>query len=676
MTRQPVTHPRAARSLALRRRVCLLWSSFAVVALVGSGLWLSVGSSPVAAAALVGTYEGYSGTTGHGEGAGSFGPRVVLFEHVLTAGYSFRAVVKFSEDATLYGTNGFYTFWWECGGAAIGGSAGGELATGRQGLASVTVTAVGQSSTCLLIAQVNASTVFNSVIVQIYTGVTENPIPVTAPLPSLMPWTWPSATAGPYASSTPYPSATPTASLCVMPMASGMLGPPVLGTCGEPSPSPVASDAPDTIYTCGASWPQGECTVTVGEIAHGDVVHMTWLETTTTNTSQVEGSGLLFTDAYSQNGGGSWLPSAAGAYLVTDTACPMFQSWAMTGNVPDSHSCVSSAVWRNDRIGADRLVLRAHVGQFNGGEGAHAWTVTAHVWIVPEAEANASPSPSPSPSPLGECFYPLPVGQDGPLAPRPCASGEAPGHVSGGECLYRTPLGQFGPPAPRVCGPGELPGTYGTDGGGASNDTQPNCTESWVVGSTLPRCGGTPAPGMGGGYGDVDWPLSHYACLGGKPGYLAGVATSWTAFPGLTLDIGAYFEWIGSGLGWLVGVGQNALAYLWDVAADFVVPCPLTLGQSFSTFTDTFRSGPFGTVAGTSSSVAGALAGGAAVPFQSFHVLGATIAVPLGSIADAAAPVRPYLAPLVWLGIALRALWMIGAAVRAPGPTGPTGAGP
>jgi len=589
---------------------------------------------------------------GHGEGSGAFGPRVVLFQHVLTAGLSFRGIVKFSEDQTLYGEWGSFAFWWECDGSAVGGSAGGKL-TGRQGLASVTVTAVGQSSDCLLIAQVTGSTVFNSVIVQIYTGVTDNPIPVTAPNPSLMPWTWPSAAPG--ASSTPYPSATPTASLCIMPMASGMLGPPVPGTCGEPSPSPSPSASPDdgrvlfTAHEAVGYYGESVVALPVGEDLTGHVVHF---EVQVTYSSG--GASMAYIE-YRLSKDGS--RGGLGCGVLTEGAQSVGGPWSEYCTIPDgAHGGGVIPIYVEFNIAS------------NGGSGVVSG------WVrVTDTDASPSPSPSPSPSAsasLGECFYPLPAGELGPLAPRPCASGEAPGSVALGECFYRTPVGQFGPPAPRVCGPGELPGTYGTDGGGTANDSQPECTLSWVVGSTLPRCGGTPGPGMGGGFGDVNWPLSGYSCVGGKPGYLAELPTSWSAFPGLTLDIGLYFQWMGSGLGWLVGVGQNALAYLWDVAADFVVPCPAAIGTAFGGFTDTFRSGPFGTVGGTAAAITGGLAGGPGVPFQSMTVMGSTVTLPLAAIAGAAAPIRPYLVPIVWFAVALRVLSMLATAMKAPGPTG------
>lgn len=141
-------------------------------------------------------------------------------------------------------------------------------------------------------------------------------------------------------------------------------------------------------------------------------------------------------------------------------------------------------------------------------------------------------------------------------------------------------------------------------------------------------------------------------------------------FPGLTLDLGAYAQWVGSMIGWAVGTLQNVLTSLYDVAADLVVPCPATLGGTFGDFTGTFRGGPFGAIGGAADAVKGAVAGGSSVPFTSFAVMGHTVVLPIATIAADAAPIRPYLVPIVWFAVALRALGMVAATMKAPGPTG------
>jgi hypothetical protein len=635
---------RAALASALPRR------SFA--ALAALGLVLSLGAGPVAAETLVGTSEGYDGTS-ITPPVGGLSGEITLFQDTVPPGYTYRATVVFRESALNETTYGWYALHWICGGSLVGGSIAGRLSSSL-GRAYLTVQndAAGGAVRCALYINVDAPTIVDQVTVQIYTGVTSSEGVVIGPVPSPSP--------------SPLPSGAPSPVICFVPMPSGYIGPPAPTAC--PSPGPDYGQWPVSV---------SYGTTVSGLYPVGLPVH--WFLNPNVDavlTYQATGDGAYPRGA--TNGiviTGRWLPAREGSPYNSATVVPNVSLGGGSGTIA-------------------QLLLRVHPGSVGNTSAWTGWAVeylgqvTSISWGsnygpviftgasctqggAPCATENfwvGDGAPSPSPGSLGECFYPLPTGYLGPPAPRVCGPGESPGTTSLGQCFYRVPTGTYGPPAPRVCDVGEPPGSFGN----GQNDP-------WVNNGS-----------SGGGGWDArrsnNWPLSGTSCTGngtdGSMGGKAGFTQYASAYVGPlamqnVLDVGAIAVWIGDNIHAAVVSLDNSTRWVMNMFVDLVVPCPTIIDRMLSdAMGGDLAHGLFGTQGDLVASVSGAVGGGPDVPFSTFTVMGKQITLPLMEIANAAAPVRPFLVPVVVLGVALRLLTMLAHAFRAPSPNGGGPAGP
>ncbi len=642
---------RAARSSVLRGRVARIWLAWLLFLgsflMTGPAVRASEGAAgPSADSApadvqLVATMEGVDGAVS----PGGWAPVWVFANQYLAAGMTFRGVVRLIEDPVDSTHYGWFSLWWQCEAGAVNvGTMGGQWAPGQAPVDVYVTAPADRGVSCMLVLSSDARAVAQTVTVQLYSG-------ITTPGGPAVPW--------PVATPTPTPTPMPSdAPLCFVPMPSGYQGPPAPTACPLPTPGAglltcVSAYAPFACWPgAGANAiviPDGAAFTLSAVLAEavdgsGDV-H--WVAGVHTSGTYVDG-----TSGWGNKGDAALLPT------TQNSAAKPGDGVACIGGPPASDTnCGPGWPSRYANFTGGAITIGLEGG---GGNVADVpiglGLVNASVMVTDQA---------PSPSPVGECFYPLPNGYLGPPAPRVCGPGESPGTTSLGECFWRMPNGYLGPPAPRVCGPGELPGSLGGD------STLPGYTNCGAAGQ--PACLGS----SGGGGWDAsksnNWPLSGSSCSGGKPGFTQYIA--WRVRPlsmQNVLDVGAIAVWGGENINALAVSVDNSTRWVMNMLVDLVVPCPAHISAILTAATSGFTGpdGALGDMSGRAGSIGSAVTGGPAIPFSSFTVMGVHITLPLMEIANAAAPIRPYLVPVVVFGIALRLLAMIAATFRAPAPTG------
>jgi hypothetical protein len=315
--------------------------------------------------------------------------------------------------------------------------------------------------------------------------------------------------------------------------------------------------------------------------------------------------------------------------------------------------------------------------QASSGAGSTT-TILAASMVDPNVVASPSPSAPPAvvwPIPGVNCLtYPL-AGSDLPS----CSSGQF--WQDGVNCvLFPLPQGLPNSSLP-VCPahplvPGVDCAIYPLVGGemGPCPTAMPSPGDCVMYGLT-----GSDAPVCPDGFAAVpwrhEWPISGTSCPVVKWGFQAYDRTPICAFPGLTLNLGDYMSWLGCMVGVILTTLVNAIRWGINSLIDMLSPCPPMIAATLARFGDSFQQGPFAMVAGTVHALQSGVSGGPGIPFGSFTLYGRTYSLPLMELAHAAAPIRPYLMPIVAFGVAIRALGMFATAVKGPGPTGDEGGG-
>jgi hypothetical protein len=319
----------------------------------------------------------------------------------------------------------------------------------------------------------------------------------------------------------------------------------------------------------------------------------------------------------------------------------------------------------------------------SGGGGAFAGGASFYMDLVTPGAGRPSPSPSPSPSAGGPVWpipgvncltYPL----SGSSLPA-CSSGQF--WSEGVNCvLFPLVAGLPGADLPvcpaRPIVPGVDCAVYPLVGGEmapcpTAMPSPGDCVMYGLTGSDAPVCPeGFPAVPW-----RHEWPISGLSCPVAKWGFQPYDRTPICAFPGLTLNLGDYMSWLGCMVGVILTTLVNAIRWGINSLIDMLSPCPPVIAATLARFGDSFQQGPFAMVAGTVHALQSGVSGGPGIPYGSFTLYGHTYTLPLMAIAHAAAPIRPYLMPIVAFGVALRALGMFATAVKGPGPTGDEGGG-
>lgn len=222
-------------------------------------------------------------------------------------------------------------------------------------------------------------------------------------------------------------------------------------------------------------------------------------------------------------------------------------------------------------------------------------------------------------------------------------------------------------PPPATASPPTFPG------GGGGGTGSPNPLPSGGGGGG----GGVQQPGTGtpgdtpGGTGGMGSPLSGEVAGGctvtyPKPGQVAYSNPAPVPFPGLSIDVPAWLNWIGSILNVLPTAIGNSVAWLWNAFIDLLVPSNC-FGPALQAYLQaTGEEPPFVWFTSASASITASLAGGSGVSIPDLTIGGATIQTSdvLDGALAAIAPFRGFFAAAVAMAAAFAVLRWVGSVVN------------
>lgn len=445
---------------------------------------------------------------------------------------------------------------------------------------------------------------------------------VIPPGPSEAPSTGPSPT--PSSTPSPTPTPTPAPSFCWNALPSGMFGPPAPTACPTPTPSAeLDCHAGETRLET----PNGGDTSTTMTGRYLYLMGIGW---------DISWAGTSFVGpAINYNAVGAsilGIPSpGAGNHSVG--------FWDDPTQDPSEGSATGGAAG----IGLFGYAPAGAGGYIDGGSaGSH--TVTINNWFTYS----------------GYSWFVCLIGSDvGPGT----FNGEGQSSPSPTFCFQPLPSGILGPPAPTVCPSGG--DIYGSPSPGASGSSRPgggNPGKPGILPGTGAGGNNTAFPGFGSPFGSC-------AASYPKPGQQNYWPTSGPAFPGLTLDLGVYANFIAGWIGAAAGVLVNVVLFLWNGIVDLVIPSDC-LGPGIAAAIDglieTLQTHvPFAWGAQAIDAMEGGIEspGGASDVSFTFALAGASVELPFGEMLAKLAPIRPLLVILVFWEVAIVGKGLVGGAV-------------